>query len=153
MGSPEETVRARFADIVGEAARRAGYDIDSPRGGGKAALARATGMPESSVGRMLRGQTLPDPKYFEVIANAVGLSVFDLMVDAEIISPESIRSIPNSRFTPVGSSSITPEEAAEQLGINDPVDREMFLGMVERLKRERTQGDTASHNDGGAAQM
>lgn len=139
-----ETTAQRFGRIVGEAAREAGYDIDSIRGGGRAALARKTGMEASSISRMFDGKSLPHPRYYESLAQAVGIPVRTLLVAAEIISPESLTSDSSARVT----SPITPERAAEQLGISDPLDRELFLGMVARLKA-REPADADSTDDGG----
>lgn len=62
MTEPAEQSRAaRFAARIREAAQAAGYDVDSPRGGGKAELARRAGMTKSSIGRILAGRTMPDP--------------------------------------------------------------------------------------------
>jgi len=150
----EETVRARFGRLVADAARRTGrYDIDSPRGGGKAALARKTGMAESAVGRMLKGETLPDPKYFEAIASAVDLDVRDLLVEAEIVSRESLSTPFASEASGVRSHSITPGEVADALGITDPIAREMLFGTIERLKRTQPPTDEATEHGGTAAQM
>lgn len=149
MGSSsDESVRARFGRLVADAARGAGYDIDGR--GGKAALARAIDMDPSNVGRMLDGRSLPDVRFFERIAAAVRLDVRDLLIEAEIVSPQSLGSLSESGASQVRSRSITPAEAAEELGIFDPVAREMFLGTVERLRR--IQGnDRADDDRGGAA--
>lgn len=142
-----ETTAARFGRLVGDAARRAGYDIDSPRGGGKTALARDAGMTESSVGRMLAGKTLPDPRSFEAIARAVRIPVRDLLVEAGIISPQTLTENPSARV----ASDLTPEEAAARLGITDPIGREMFLGVVARLRRQQDDPDTGTDHGGDVA--
>ena len=150
----EETVRQRFGRYVADAARRTGkYDIDSPRGGGKAALARDTGMAESAVGRMLRGESLPDTRFFEPIATAVGVHVRDLLIEAEIFSPESLQTPAENSATGVASRSITPQQAADALGIFDPYAREMFFGTIERLRRIQDADDEPAADGGTAAQM
>lgn len=149
MRSEETDARTRFAALVTEAAQRAGYDIKGR--GGKAALARDTGMAESSVGRMLAGKILPDPKYFEPLAAALKISVFELLVESEIISPESLETGTRGVRPGVRSPSVTVEEAAESVGINDPVGKEMFAAMVERLRRDRASD--SSEDGGAAAQM
>ncbi|MFF3151905.1 helix-turn-helix domain-containing protein [Streptomyces sp. NPDC057910] len=156
----EESVRKRFGRLVADAARRTGrYDIDSPRGGGKTALARDTGLSESAIGRMLRGETLPEPRHFAAIADAVKLDVRWLLIEAGIL-PHAYRPSGNSSTpvetdaTGVGSRSITPSEAADALGITDPVAREMLYGTIERLRRlQDADGGPASDNGGTAAQM
>ncbi|MER5559639.1 helix-turn-helix transcriptional regulator [Streptomyces sp. NPDC002506] len=151
----DETVRARFGRLVAEAARRTGrYDIDSPRGGGKSALARDTGLSESAVSRMLRGETLPDPRTFTAIADAVDLDVRWLLIEAGIL-PHDYRPTPSETgATGVGSRSITPTEAADALGIVDPIAREMLFGTIERLRRlQEADAGPAADSGGTAAQM
>ncbi|MFD7016030.1 helix-turn-helix domain-containing protein [Streptomyces sp. NPDC059928] len=151
----DETVRERFGRLVADAARRTGrYDIDSPRGGGKSALARETGLSESAIGRMLRGETLPDPRHFAAISDAVGLDVNVLLIEAGIL-PRNYRPTPSETgATGVGSRSITPTEAADALGIFDPIAREMLFGTIERLRRlQDADGRPASDSGGTAAQM
>ncbi|MGW1840586.1 helix-turn-helix domain-containing protein [Streptomyces sp. NPDC002067] len=134
---PAATVAARFGRLVADAARRAGYDIDTERGGGRAALARDAGMTASSVGRMLTGTTLPHPRFYEALAAAIRVPLRELLVEAEIISPQALTKQEAPR---VPSAPVTPEEAATELGIEDPLDRELFLGMVARLKTRRPGG-------------
>ena len=126
------TLTKRFAAYITQAARAAGYDIDSPRGGGKTQLARDTGMSASSVGRMLAGQTMPDPSYYEPLARTLRVPLRELLIRSGIVSPESLGAPAPAT---VRSRGITPVEAAEELGIRDPVDRELFLAMVDRLRR------------------
>jgi transcriptional regulator with XRE-family HTH domain len=134
--------RARqFADTVGPAARDAGYTGH----GSNARLARDTGMTESSVSRMLKGQAIPDPKFFEPLAAAIRIPVRNLLVEAGIISEQTLTETTRSQV----ASPITPEVAAEALGINDPVGREMFYATVERLRRqEQEHAPDRRHSDG-----
>jgi len=143
-------VRQRFGRLVAEAAQRAGKYQGR---GGQVALAEDTGMSPSAVGRMLRGETLPDPERFEAIAKAVGLSVGDLLIEAGIVSPESLSTPSQTRATGVGSDSITLDEAANALGIYDPVAREMLAATVERLRRIQDAERESDDGEGAAAQM
>lgn len=146
MRSGEETVRQRFGRLVADAAQRAGKYQGR---GGQAALADDTGMSPSAVGRMLRGETLPDPERFEAIARAVGLNVSDLLIEAGIVSAESLSTPSQTRATGVGSHSITLDEAANALGITSAVGREMFAAAVERL--QRTERASEADDGGGVA--
>jgi transcriptional regulator with XRE-family HTH domain len=139
----------RFAEYVSAAARRAGYDIDSPRGGGKTQLARDSGISASTISRVLSGTRALDPSYFEGLARALRVPLQELLTRAGIISSDSLRTWPESA---VRSRPITPREAADELGITDPIDREMFLAMVDRLRRQK-EAKRARDNeaDGGAA--
>lgn len=141
-----ESVRARFGRLVSEAAQRAGYDLN--RRGTKADLAREMGMTETAVGRMLSGQTLPDPWAYERIAKAVGLELRDLLIESGIASPESLSTPSQTGVTGVGSDSITLDEAANALGLSDPLAREMLRAAVERQQRFQDERDA---DDGGGA--
>src|ERR1044072_2007252 len=89
-GPTSQVSRARrFAEYIRPVAVAAGYDIDSPRGGGKKALAEDTGMSASSVGRMLAGQTLPEPVHLERLAEALGISLMDLLVRSGVVSEKA----------------------------------------------------------------
>ncbi|WP_224275740.1 helix-turn-helix domain-containing protein [Streptomyces sp. LS1784] len=137
---------AIFVAYVADAARRAGYDIDSPRGGGKTQLAKDAGIDPSTLSRFLAGTRSIEPGSFEGLARALRVPVRELLVRGGVVSSESLPEWPNPD---VRSRPITPSEAATELGITDPVNREMFLAMVNRLRRQRAaERDDA---DGGAA--
>lgn len=146
MTANPPTKAARFAAVVGPAAERAGYTGF----GSKSRLARDTGMTESSVSRLLNGQAIPDPKFFEPLASAIDISVQTLLVEAGIISERALTETGQSQVR----SPITPETAADELGITDPVDREMFFATIERLRRQRHTAAPETRNDeagGGVA--
>ncbi|MGY6019525.1 hypothetical protein [Streptomyces spinosirectus] len=140
----------RFADLVVPAAERAGYTGH----GAKARFARDTGMTESSVSRMWLGQALPDARFYEAIAEATQLDLGVLLVEGGVLSLEALQSLSETDRPQVGSG-LTPEQAAERLGIRDEVGRQMFLATFERLKR--LEDDASDHADaehgGTAAQM
>ena len=125
----------RFAAVVGPAAQRAGYTGH----GSSARLARETGMTESSVSRMLKGQAIPDPKFFEPLASAVDLSIRTLLVEAGIISEQTLTETEQSQVA--SAPPVTPEHAADQLGIFDPVRRQMLLSVIETLRREESAAE------------
>lgn len=114
----------RFGAFIAEAARRAGYDVDSPRGGGKTQLAKATGMSQASVSRMINGQTIPDPRFLEPLANALSINLQELLVRSGLVSEGVLpRSPPRHRR-------LTAREAAADLGITDPASIAAFETMV-----------------------
>jgi transcriptional regulator with XRE-family HTH domain len=79
---------ADFFEYVRKAAREAGFDIDSPRGGGKKALAEATGMSQASVSRMLAGSTVPEASHLSQLADALGVPRNELLNLAGIATDE-----------------------------------------------------------------
>lgn len=136
----------RFAAIVVPALRRAGYTGH----GSNAKLARDTGIPESTVSRMLNGKMIPDPGSFQALGKILNMTAMELMVAAEYISAEVLT---ESGTTQVRSQTTTVEDAADSLGIRDPLSREMFAAMVERLRQEKGQNpDDEQGGEGMAAE-
>lgn len=139
----------RFAATVVPAAEHAGYVGH----GSKARFARDTGMPESSVTRLWQGKALPDARFYSAIAEAVDIDLGTLLVEGGVLSQEAIQSLSETDRSRVGSV-LTPEEAADGLGIRDAGDRERFYATVDRLKRLPDESpDQTSDNGGTAAQM
>lgn len=148
------TPTARFAARVAEAARRAGYDL-APRAGGRARLARDSGLSETTITRMLSGERLPDPRFITPLAKVIGLNPLVLVVEAGILPAETLQSLSETRSPQVRSQPITPEEAADQLGLENPHGREMLRGVIEQLRKlestESTQSPDETGQTGGIA--
>lgn len=147
MTDAPPTHAQRFAAVIAPAARRAGYTGH----GSQARLARDTGMSESSISRMLNGQAIPELRFLGPIADAVSMSPLELLVKTGLISPESPRTLSETDSSQVGSGSITPEEAADKLGIFDEVGRRAFLGVVDAVSHPIEEVDQADDTPGGAA--
>lgn len=127
MPDQSELVTEQFAAYVREAARRAGYDIDSARGGGRVALARDAGMSPSSVGRMLAGKAMPDPVYLVPLAEALRVPWPELMTRSGLV-PQNFFDDPQHERAPLSA-----REAAADLGIKDPTKVDLFETMVRAL--------------------
>jgi transcriptional regulator with XRE-family HTH domain len=134
---PVLTRAQKFGVYVSQAARAAGYDIDSPRGGGKKALAEKAGMSHASVSRMLAGQTVPDPNFFESLADALGLEVGHMLVEAGVISEGSLS---GRDIRP--PQEVDPRTIARSLGITAPEKIEAFVAMARYLAEPDDQGGT-----------
>lgn len=76
---------SEFSEYVTKAARAAGYDIDSLRGGGKKALAEKAGMSHASVGRVLSGKTGISPAAIPGLAAALDVPVSSLLVASGLV--------------------------------------------------------------------
>lgn len=76
---------SEFSEYVTEAARAAGYDVDSPRGGGRKVLAEAAGMSHASVGRVLSGKTSISPAAIPGLAAALAVPVSSLLVASGLV--------------------------------------------------------------------
>jgi transcriptional regulator with XRE-family HTH domain len=84
-----------LSEFVTNAARAAGYDIDSPRGGGRKALAEAAGMSHASVGRVLSGKTSISPEALPGLATALDVPISSLIVAAGFVkSPGDLTDLP-----------------------------------------------------------
>src|SRR4051812_53348 len=135
-GDPAPTRAQKFGEYVSGAARAAGYDIDSPRGGGKKALAERAGMSHASVSRMLAGQTIPDPAYLERLAGALGVPLMELLVRSGIVSERASRTAGATPDVP-----LTPETAARLLGIRDPDRVQAFTTVAKTLADQEKADD------------
>lgn len=152
MTDATPTHAQRFAAVVGPAAKRAGYTGH----GAQARLARDTGMSESTISRMLKGQAVPELRVLEPLAVAIGMNPIELLVKTGLLSPESRQSLSETDRSQVRSPSIAAEEAADRAGINDAVGRQMLAATIERLKRLEDEGaavDQDNDKRGGAAHM
>lgn len=140
----------RFGALVSQLAVEAGYDL-TPGTGGRLALARATGMSESAVGRMLSGLTLPMPTQFEKIAKVLQTDVRNLLVAAGVISreawPEGV--IPDVRSAS-SQSPLSPEAYADSWGITDPMLRQTMISNIETAIRLQRAQDTEQSATSGA---
>ncbi|NED73317.1 hypothetical protein G3I51_13390 [Streptomyces sp. SID9944] len=148
MTSPQPTRAQRFRNIVVPAAERAGYTGH----GAKARFSRDTGMTDSSVTRLWQGTALPDARFYSKIAEVTGLNLGTLLVEGGVLSPDSLQSLSETDRPQVGSS-LTPEEAADRLGIKDQVGRELFYATIERLQRLEDEPTDRTNRGGTAAQM
>lgn len=123
--------RPRFAQWIGDLIRRRGYDIDTPRGGGRTALATQVGMSASSVGRMLGGQAIPEVRALVALARALGVPVRTMLIRAGVVSEEDL--------PPFGADVVEPGridlyEAAAAAGV-PPGKRDLFVGLVQDVIR------------------
>lgn len=133
------TTAQRFAAWLAPAMRDKGMNIDSLRGGGKSQLADAVGVSASTVNRWLAGKVAPDPDNYEPIAIALDIkgrtpaeATIEMLVDIGIISPQ----LANEQRNPaVRLPPMTPTELADEAGIRDPVERQLFAVFLKGLTR------------------
>ena len=140
----------RFFAVVLPALKRAGYF----EYGAQTRLAAETGMSPGTVSRLVRGRTIPDVESLPPLAKAIGVSALDLLVAAGYLPDEYLESqqpLSETKQSQVGSRPITPEEAADELGITDDVGRAIFLGMVDRLKNSAPDDGQEDDASGGEA--
>jgi transcriptional regulator with XRE-family HTH domain len=147
MTDATPTRKQQFGAAVRAAAERAGYT----ERGRNARFSRDTGMTESSVSRMFNGEAIPEPRFFQAIADAVNVRAAMLFVEAGLMKPESLQSLSETDRSQV-LSSLTVDEAADRFGIRDEVSRQMLYATIERLKRlEHDASEHADADHGGTA--
>lgn len=149
MGSDVDmTPSEQFAAWLAPAMRAANFDLER-LSGGRTAFAEAVGVAGATVTRWLSGKSMPDPDKFEAIAAAVGVDPVEMLIECGIISAKSAAT---GRETEVRSRPITPSEAADDLGIDDPVDREMFLAMIASLAKRPKLTSAPPSEEGARAE-
>jgi transcriptional regulator with XRE-family HTH domain len=135
-----------FASWIEDLMRRSGYDIDSPRGGGKSRIADEAGVHRTAVTRLLQRQSMPDLETTRRLARVLGVPVRDMLIRSGRLTAEELPLTP----APPGPERGTDrppslEELAEVLRV--PADRrDMFLKVVEQF----LPGGTESRAPGGA---
>ncbi len=106
-----------FAGWVEGLMRRRGYDIDSPRGGGKSRIADEAGVHRAAVTRLLQRQSMPDLETMRRIAPLLGVSVRDMLIRSGRVTPEelplAVDLLPPTDWQP------TMEDFARWLGVPD----------------------------------
>lgn len=141
------TITEQYAAWLASAMRAAGLDIDSQRGGGRLALAKALGVAPSTVGRWLDAKSTPSPELFEPIADTVGVDVGVMLVESGIISAESLPQLSRSDVR----SGLTPAQAADELGYTDPVQRAQFMRDLATRNRRHLRNAAEPDGESGGA--
>lgn len=100
----------------------------TPRGGGQKRFAETAQVSTATISRILRGEGSTDITVLERIADALGVGLGVVLVEAGVIDPDEL----GGAHRPHGH--MTADEAADELGITDPTKRHVFRGVVDSLK-------------------
>ncbi|WP_416964385.1 helix-turn-helix domain-containing protein [Streptomyces sp. Agncl-13] len=111
-----------------------GYDL-TPRGGGQSRFAERAGLSNSTVSRILRGQAVTETRTLQAIATALRLPLAEVLVAAGVLSTRELNDVRN----PTSTNPLTPETAADELGITDPQSRRLFVNMTATLREQRAE--------------
>ncbi|MFG2178940.1 helix-turn-helix transcriptional regulator [Streptomyces abikoensis] len=139
----------RFAGWVEGLMRERGYDIDSPRGGGRSRLAEDAGVHRAAVTRLLQRQSLPDLETMRALARVLGVSLRDMLIQSGKVTAEDLP-LPGAGEGVRGREDdgrVTPAEAAQLLGVPDS-HRRQFVEMAEMIlsvSGARTEGARSAH--------
>lgn len=121
-----------------------GYDL-SARGGGQRRLSEQTGLAPSAISRLLAGTTLnPDPASLRLIADALALPFGTVLVKVGILTSDELHAVQTA--PPSDRPPLTEAEAADALGLTDPVARQMHAAGVQAardLQRQRLNDERA----------
>ena len=125
-----------FAAWVEALMRDRGYDIDSPRGGGKSRIADEAGVHRAAVTRLLQRQSMPDLETTRRLARVLGVPVRDMLIRSGRLTAEELADPHDHLTAPAPGAEFgrrpTLEEVADLLGV--PADRrEMFVKVVEQF--------------------
>ncbi|MEW1672808.1 helix-turn-helix transcriptional regulator [Streptomyces noursei] len=136
---------AQFARWLHDQLTAREYDLSGPRSGGRSRFADDSGISPSTVGRLLRGESVTDTRVLGLLAEALGVRLSEVLVRAGVISDDELAAV---QTPTAGQRRITPEQAADELGIQDPQSRALFLSMTETLRKQRAAnggGQTAEN--------
>ncbi|MFE7571485.1 helix-turn-helix domain-containing protein [Streptomyces sp. NPDC057539] len=118
--------------------RGRGYDIDSPRGGGKSKLADDAGVHRAAVSRLLQRQSMPDLETMRRLAAVLSVPLRDMLIRSGRLSEDDLPVTGHRRREEEsGPPRLTPEEAARRIGVPTEL-RETFVKVVRQFLPEGT---------------
>ncbi|CAM3459664.1 MULTISPECIES: helix-turn-helix domain-containing protein [Streptomyces] len=120
---------ARFAAWLRSQCAQHGYDLDAR--GGQRRFAEAAGIGAATVSRILQGRSTADTRTCARIAATLDLPLPRVLVAAGVLDEDELRAVQN----PHTPRRITPEQAADELGIEDEQARRLFVNMTHTLQR------------------
>ncbi|MFB7029626.1 MULTISPECIES: helix-turn-helix domain-containing protein [unclassified Streptomyces] len=135
--------RVDFAAWLRDQLTTRGYDVTGLRSGGRTRFAADSGISPASVSRLLRAQPVTDLGILGTLAGFLGVPLAEILVRIGLITEGELYEVQHP--DPDDSRRITPEEAANDLGITDPHKRALFLNMTRTL-----QQDAATPGEGEA---
>lgn len=116
-----------------------GYDLSGQRSGGRSAFAEDSGISLSTVMRLLKGEIPTDIRILRTLAEAIREPYAEVLVRAGVLTSEELAAV--QRPTAPPGERITPDQAADELGITDPTERRLFLNMTDTLRRSNEPGE------------
>ncbi|MGD3111772.1 helix-turn-helix domain-containing protein [Streptomyces sp. YGL11-2] len=123
-----------FAAWLKEQLRVRGY----PDRGGQKKFATDSGISPATVSRLFRGDGLPDLRTLNALSECLRVPLGEVLVRAGVLSPDDLAA---AAARPINPASITPKQAANELGITSPEGVGTFERMVNGL-RATEPGDT-----------
>ncbi|MEW2573614.1 helix-turn-helix transcriptional regulator [Streptomyces sp. NPDC047070] len=129
---PDQAQIDAFGDWFEQRLVELGYDL-SPRGGGRGQFARDAGVSPATVSRILLRQSIPDPRVLGTMHPQLKVSLGELLVRAGVATEDEIEKAAEPE---PGTPTITPHEAARQLGITDGPAVDLFVSYTQQLMKQ-----------------
>ncbi|MGX1912438.1 helix-turn-helix domain-containing protein [Streptomyces phaeochromogenes] len=141
----DKATPAEFARWLRDQLERRGYDM-RPRGGGQSRFVADSGLSVGTISRILNKQGAQDIKVLEALALALDLPLAEVLIAAGVLSRRELADVQNPAPRPDGP--LTPEQAAGEMGIEDPEDVAHFVNTTEFLirRRAKTRNGRAAEN-------
>ncbi|MER7485281.1 helix-turn-helix transcriptional regulator [Streptomyces sp. NPDC126497] len=136
-----------FAGWVEGLMRQRGYDIDSPRGGGRTRIADEAGVHRAAVTRLLQRQSMPDLETMRGLARVLGVPVREMLIRSGRVTPEELPV--SADLAPPPDWQPTIEDFAHWLGVPDER-LEVFVKVVTQFVEPGPAAEAAGA-DGSAA--
>ncbi|MFS8199941.1 helix-turn-helix domain-containing protein [Streptomyces sp. CWNU-52B] len=136
----DQTYRAagleEFAGWIEELLRARGYDIDSPRGGGRSKLADDAGVHRAAVSRLLQRQSMPDLETMRRVAAVLGVPLREMLIRSGRLTEDDLPLTGAVRLADGEEHPrLDPEEAALRMGV-PPELRELFAKVARQFLSE-----------------
>ncbi|MEU9141676.1 helix-turn-helix transcriptional regulator [Streptomyces sp. NPDC048404] len=123
--------REGFALWLRQQLETRGFDLGI-RGGGQSRFAEESGIGRATISRILSGQGATDTAVLARLAEALHTPLGEVLVHAGILNPQELTAINDPA---AGPRRITPDQAADELGIQDAHNRRLFIAMAQTLQR------------------
>ena len=120
-----------FAAWMEGVMRGRGYDIDSPRGGGKTRLAEDAGVHRAAITWLLQRRSMPDLETMRGLSRALGVPLRDVLIRSGKLTEQDL---PQAPAPAPETGPLSPEQAASALGIPEHR-RTAFIQLTERLRQ------------------
>ncbi|CAL9481897.1 helix-turn-helix domain-containing protein [Streptomyces sp. enrichment culture] len=125
---------AQFAAWLRDQLQHAGYDL-RPRGGGQGRFAADSGIGAGTVSRMLTGQGATETRVLQAVADALRVPLTTVLVEAGVLTRRELEALRGG----APAHPLTPDQAADELGIHDEQARALFISMTRTLQQQKAQ--------------
>ncbi|MEV0223076.1 helix-turn-helix transcriptional regulator [Streptomyces sp. NPDC050704] len=125
-----------FAGWIEDLLRTRGYEIDSPRGGGRSKLADDAGVHRAAVSRLLQRQSMPDLETMRRIAAVLGVPLREMLIRSGRLTEDDLPLAGGERpVTGEDHQRLSAEEAAHRMGV-PPELRDLFAKVARQFLPE-----------------